>query len=88
MNDLGVMYAKGEGAPKSFESAAEWYLKATEFHLAAAQKNLAVLYRKGFGVALDRAEARRWYALAAAQGSADATTALAEMDAEDALGIA
>mgnify|MGYP006156604439 CR=1 FL=1 len=46
---------------------------------AAAQYNLALMYRNGKGVPQDYAEAIRWYRLAAEQGLAEAQTNLGIM---------
>ena len=44
-----------------------------------AQNNLGVMFRDGLGVAKDKAEAIRWFRLAAAQGEAGAIQALMMM---------
>ena len=46
-----------------------------------SQYNLGKMFAKGRGVAQDDAEAVRWYRLAAAQGHAGATAALARFGA-------
>jgi uncharacterized protein len=48
---------------------------------AHAQFKLGFMFEKGQGVAKDRAEAIRWYLLAAAQGNAEATAALRRLRA-------
>ena len=48
---------------------------------AEAQFNLGTMFENGRGVAQDRAEAIRWYRLAAAQGHAKATAALRRLGA-------
>ena len=47
-------------------------LDAAENGDAAAQRNLANMYRHGQGVAKDNAEAEKWYRRAAEQGDAEA----------------
>jgi TPR repeat protein len=53
--------------------------------VAAAQHNLGVLYRHGFGVEKDFALALKWFGRAAAQGDADAQFALGELYSEGVL---
>src|SRR5262249_7417999 len=45
---------------------------AAERNVRDSQYNLGVLYARGFGVDQNMAESYRWFALAAAQGDADA----------------
>lgn len=74
---LGAMYAAGDGVPKDFAKAAEWYRKAVEQGDASAQNNLAMLYENGEAVPNDMAEAARLYRMAAEQGAAIAQYNLA-----------
>ena len=69
-NNLGVMYANGEGVLKDEAEAVRWYRLAAEQGNAIAQFNLGVMYSNGRGVLKDDAEAVRWYRLAAEQGNA------------------
>ena len=48
--DLGLMFDNGNGVPKDFEQAVNWYRKAAEQDHVAAQYNLAVAYEVGDGV--------------------------------------
>ena len=59
-----------------FREAAERWGRAALLGHAIAQNNLGNVFEDGQGVAKDRAEAIRWYRLAAAQGNASATVAL------------
>jgi TPR repeat protein len=65
--EVGRMYAEGEdyafGAVVSANpaEAARWFRKAAEQGLGGAQIALGDLYFEGKGVALDEAEAARWY---------------------------
>ena len=66
------MYFNGTGIKRSYEKAAEWYLKAAEQGLARAQYNLGLMYKFGTGVEQSYEKAREWYQKAAEQGLADA----------------
>ena len=50
MNRIGYMYSKGRGVEANPEQACQWYRKAAEAGLAAAQFNLGLMYEKGQGV--------------------------------------
>ena len=47
-----------------------------------AQRNIGIMFLQGMGVAADRAEAIRWFRLAAAKGDDDAKEALKYLDAQ------
>ncbi len=64
-NNLGLMYANGQGVPQDYAEAVRWYRKAAEQGYASAQTNLGVMYSKGQGVPQDYAQAHKWYNLAA-----------------------
>jgi len=69
-NNLGVMYANGQGVPQDYAQALIWTRKAANQGDAVAQNNLGVMYRDGEGVALDYAQAMIWFRKAADQGDA------------------
>ena len=71
-NNLGVMYATGEGVPQDAAEAVRWYRLAAEQGYAIAQNNLGFMYDTGEGVPQDAVEAVRWYRRAAEQGHARA----------------
>ena len=71
-NNLGAMYALGQGVPKNDADAARWYRLAADHGFAKAQNNLGVAYSAGQGVSKNDAEAVKWLRLAAEQGLADA----------------
>jgi hypothetical protein len=71
-NNLGLLYANGQGVPQDYAKARQWYEKAAAQGNAWAQNNLGVLYANGQGVPQDYAKARQWYEKAAAQGLAQA----------------
>ena len=69
MCDLGILHARGvRGAPKSAETAAEWFRKSAEAGDPRGATNLAIGLAKGEGVAKDAAEAMKWYRVAAESG--------------------
>ncbi len=71
-NNLGVLYANGQGVPKDYAKAAHWYRLAANQGNAFAQYDLGVLYATGQGVPKDYGKAAHWYRLAANQGFASA----------------
>ncbi len=67
--NLGVLYANGQGVPKDYVQARQWYEQAATQDLALAQYNLGGLYAEGHGVPQDYVQAYKWYNLAAANGA-------------------
>jgi hypothetical protein len=67
-NNLGNLYANGEGVPKNDAEAVKWYRLAADRGYAIAQVSLGNMYGKGAGVPKNDAEAYFWWNLAAAQG--------------------
>ena len=55
--NLGVMYAKSQGAPKDEQQAVTWFRKAAEQGDGPAQFNLGVMYALGQGVPKDEQSA-------------------------------
>lgn len=78
-NNLGFMYANGQGVATNYAEAVKWYRLAAEAGHAIAQSNLGAMYADGKGVAKNYAEAARWYRLAAEQGNAIAQNMLGFM---------
>src|SRR5262245_10539441 len=76
-NNLGALYANGQGVPQDYVEAAKWYRLAADQGYAAAQYNLGEVYATGHGVPQDYTEAAKWFRLAADQGDADAQYHLA-----------
>jgi len=73
MHNLAVMIAQsGPSGKPDYASAARWFHKAAEFGVRDSQYNLAILYARGLGVKRDLTQSYVWFALAAAQGDADA----------------
>ncbi|MCM1044211.1 MAG: sel1 repeat family protein [Candidatus Gastranaerophilales bacterium] len=72
-NNLGVMYALGEGGvEQDAVIAVEWCRKSAEQGYAVAQCNLGARYSNGKGVEQDKVKAAEWYRKAAEQGYAKA----------------
>ena len=80
-NTLGAMHLSGEVAPRA--EALRWFSLGAERGHAAATRNLALLYRQGFGVARDTDRARKLLTLAAARGSRMAAADIAAIEAGD-----
>lgn len=71
-NNLGLLYANGEGVAQDIKQAAEWYRKAAAQGHAEAQVKLGMMYDLGYGVAQDYKQALEWIRKAAVQGHAKA----------------
>jgi TPR repeat protein len=67
-------YANGD-----YNTAFKEWLSLAEAGDPMAQNNIGYMYRKGFGIRLDEAEAAKWYRRAAEQGILDAMTNLGFM---------
>ena len=78
-NNLGFMYASGQGVPKDFAEAARWYRKAADQDYPDAQNNFGVMYNNGQGFPRDYAEAIRWYRKAADLGDVKAQYNLGQL---------
>ena len=69
---FGFMYYKGEGVPRDYAKAMEYFRKADEQDHAAAQFYIGHMYQNALGVKRDYAEAMKWYQKSAAYGYTDA----------------
>jgi hypothetical protein len=84
MSNLGYCYRNGEGCDPNQTKAAELYEKSANLGLSAAMFNLGNCYINGKrGVTKDVNQAREWYTKAAAQGYANAQTALDRLNASN-----
>jgi TPR repeat protein len=72
-------YYLGEGVPRDYAKAAEWFRKAAERGDAKAQRLLATMLVQGQGVPADAAAAFAWFQKAAAQGDIIASANLGWM---------
>jgi TPR repeat protein len=71
-NNLGVMYANGNGVLENDKAAVEWLTLAAEQGYADSQLYLGFKYEHGSGIAKDYKAAVKWYTKAAKQGNAEA----------------
>ena len=69
---LAGMYERGEGAPQSYDDAAEWYKAAADQGHAAAQFFFGAMHGSGRGVKRDYPAAVMWFGKSAAQGYREA----------------
>lgn len=81
-NNLGVMYAEGQGVPQNYEQAAIWFTKAANQGITGAQFNLGLMYSEGLGVPKDDKQAAVLFTKVANTGHADTQFGLALMYAE------
>ena len=61
MNNLGTLYAHGQGVAQDYGKAREWFQKAADAGNTTAMDNLGGLYEGGKGVAQDHAKALEWF---------------------------
>jgi len=73
---LGEMYDKGQGGPKDYAKAVEWYKKAAKQNDSQAQYLLGVKYANGHGVPADQKLAYAWFAIAFNNGYEKAASPL------------
>ena len=78
-NNIGLMYAEGQGVPQDYKEAVKWYRLAAAQGYAIAQLNIGGMYLNGFGVTQNYKEAAKWLRLAAAQGDEKAQFNLGNM---------
>ena len=64
---LGLMYELGEGVPKEYSKAREWFQKSADQGNSYAQYYLGLMYANGIGVATDREKAIEWLQQSAKQ---------------------
>ena len=84
-NNLGVMYANGEGVSRDDKQAAFWFRKAAEQGYAEAQLILGLMYNEGQGgLEKDYSQAVAWFRKAAEQALAMAQYNLGVMYANGA----
>ena len=70
---LAALHRKGtQGLERDPERATALYMKAALQNHIEAQFQVAVAFKRGFGVVADSASAAKWFAIAAGQGHAKA----------------
>ena len=65
-NNLGLIYARGNGVAQDYAEAVKWFRPAAQQNVALAQLNLGTSYYFGNGVPQDFVLAHVWWNLAAA----------------------
>ena len=66
---FGLLYENGDGVPRDYAKARQWYEKAAAQGDAKAQLYLGLQSSFGQGVPMDLVEAYMWYSLAAGNGN-------------------
>ncbi|MEG2172236.1 MAG: tetratricopeptide repeat protein [Desulfovibrionaceae bacterium] len=79
MNNLGVVYDKGQGVTQDPALAVFWFLRSAKAGHAAGMSNLGRLLEQGRGVPKDLTQAASWFRQAADKGLAEAQYNLAVM---------
>lgn len=69
---FGLLYENGDGVPRDYTKARQWYEKAAAQGDAKAQLYLGLQSSFGQGVPMDLVEAYMWYSLAAGNRNAHA----------------
>ena len=75
-NNLGVMYANGNGVVENDKAAVDWLTLAAEQGFAEAQYELGSMYARGEGVSPNAKTALKLVTLSAEQGFGEAQTSL------------
>ena len=71
-NQLGVMYAEGQGTPKNHKEVVKWYRLSAEQGNAGVQNKMGWMYTHGKGVPQDDVLAHMWFSLADSLGDKNA----------------
>ncbi len=79
MNNLALLYEKGQGVSQDYKRAIELYEMAVKLGNKSAMNNLALLYEKGQGVSQDYKRAIELYEMAVKLGNKSAINNLAWM---------
>lgn len=76
---LAHAYEDGAGVEKSDEMSTHWVRRAAVLGYSMGQYHYAMALLHGKGIAADRSEARRWFEIAAENGSDDAAQELLQL---------
>jgi peptidoglycan hydrolase-like protein with peptidoglycan-binding domain len=79
MNELGMLYDKGEGVKKNYAVAMRWFRRAADKGNILAMRNVGLLYKAGAGTPRDLNEARNWLNKAAELGDQQSRDELAKL---------
>lgn len=82
-NQLGAMYAKGQGVKKDINAALDYYQEAARLGDWLAYTNIGWLYENGDIGEPDVEMAKKCYKIAAEQGEENAQEALERLDADE-----
>lgn len=74
MNDIGVIYANGEGRAPDDSEGNKWFRKSAALGGRSAMRNLGIHYTYGIGVSESKQEAFQWFYKAAMAGDRRAMT--------------
>jgi uncharacterized protein len=67
MNNVGMMYKKGNGVPRDLKKAVKYFKQSSDQGFSLASYNLAAMYQSGKGVKKNRKTAFKWMSKAAAK---------------------
>jgi TPR repeat protein len=65
MNNVGMMYKKGNGVPQDHKKAVKYFKQSSDQGFSLASYNLAAMYQSGKGVKKNRKAAFKWMLKAA-----------------------
>ena len=78
--ELAERHYEGDGLPRNYDEAYNWYLKAANQNHAEAQHKIGYFYKHGLGsIAKDETRAFQWYQRAARLGHTASQTQLSVM---------
>ena len=67
-DNLGNLYAKGEGVEQDYTEALKWWRMSAEQGFSYAQSDIGILYEYGNGVLQSNILSYMWYSIAAVSG--------------------
>ena len=75
-----MMYEDGQGVPRDYRQAMNWYMQAAAQNRPEAEYKVGSLYEHGYGVAPNQAQAIAWYQRSDQHGYPDAHDALKALE--------
>ena len=82
LHDLHRLPTMTKADARENGEAMRWFRRAADQGNEVAQRNIAIMYVQGLGVAADKDEAIRWFKQAAAAGDDESKDALKQLGAE------
>ena len=82
MYNYAVFEYHGEGGQQDTADSVRWFRRSAEMGMTDSQFNLATLYDQGKVVPQNKAEAYKWYLIAAGKGDKDAKSAAETLKAQ------